>query len=177
MLRGKLVGLRAQKPADIPILHEQLYEDVATRSRSDSRPWRPVSVESGDSPFAGERTANLDAFAVVRLAEDELLGGAVLWGIDTHNRSAHIGVSLLPTARGHGYGSDVVAVLCHYGFVVRGLHRLQVDTLADNEAMIKAAERAGFVREGTLRGSAWVTGEFLDEVLLGLIVEDWPGLL
>lgn len=64
-------------------------------------------------------------------------------------------------------------MLCHYGFVVRGLRRLQVETLADNAAMLRAAEGNGFVREGVLRSSAWVMGEFLDEVLLGLLVQDW----
>ncbi len=56
---------------------------------------------------------------------------------------------------------------------MRSLHRLQVDTLADNTAMWRSAERNGFVREGVLRSSAWVLGEFVDEVLLGLLVEDW----
>lgn len=56
---------------------------------------------------------------------------------------------------------------------MRSLHRLQVDTLADNTAMLRSAERNGFVREGVLRSSAWVLGEFVDEVLLGLLVEDW----
>jgi RimJ/RimL family protein N-acetyltransferase len=41
--------------------------------------------------------------------------------------------------------------------------------------MIQAAERVGFTREGTLRLAAWVTGEFLDEVILGLLAADWPG--
>jgi RimJ/RimL family protein N-acetyltransferase len=41
--------------------------------------------------------------------------------------------------------------------------------------MLKAAERAGFVREGTLRRAAWVTGEFVDEVILGLLAADWTG--
>ncbi|GAX58551.1 hypothetical protein SO3561_10124 [Streptomyces olivochromogenes] len=39
--------------------------------------------------------------------------------------------------------------------------------------MLRSAERNGFVREGVLRSSAWVLGEFLDEVLLGLLVQDW----
>ncbi|MER6583566.1 GNAT family protein [Nonomuraea sp. NPDC001023] len=69
--------------------------------------------------------------------------------------------------------TDVVAVLCHYGFVLRGLHRLQIETLADNVAMLRAAGRNGFVREGVLRSSAWVMGEFLDQVLLGLLAEEW----
>jgi RimJ/RimL family protein N-acetyltransferase len=77
--------------------------------------------------------------------------------------------------RGRGLGADVVRVLCHYGFVVRGLRRLQVDTLADNAAMIRAATRSGFVLEGTLRRAAWANGEFLDEVILGLLASDWQG--
>jgi RimJ/RimL family protein N-acetyltransferase len=44
---------------------------------------------------------------VVHLADDELVGDAVLWGIDTHNRSAHVGMSLLPAFRGQGLGRDI----------------------------------------------------------------------
>ncbi len=112
-------------------------------------------------------------FSVVELESGTLVGSAALWHIDNHNRFAHIGLGLLPSARGRGYGTDVVAVLCHYGFAVRGLRRLQIETLADNAAMLRAAERNGFVREGVLRSSAWVVGEFLDEVLLGLLAEEW----
>jgi RimJ/RimL family protein N-acetyltransferase len=66
-----------------------------------------------------------------------------------------------------------VRVLCRYGFAIRGLHRLQVETLADNAAMIGATRRTGFVLEGTLRRAAWVNGRFVDEVVLGLLAEDW----
>ena len=67
----------------------------------------------------------------------------------------------------------MVAALCEYGFAVRGLHRLQVETLASNAAMIRAASRAGFVHEGRLRRAAWVSGEFADEVILGMLAADW----
>jgi RimJ/RimL family protein N-acetyltransferase len=109
------------------------------------------------------------------LDRGELAGAALLWAIDLHNRSAHLGLSLRPSFRGRGLGTDVVLALCEYGFTVRGLHRLQVDTLASNAAMIRAAERAGFTLEGTLRGAGWVNGEFADEVILGLLAGDWAG--
>jgi RimJ/RimL family protein N-acetyltransferase len=109
----------------------------------------------------------------VELAGNELAGDALLWGIDLHNRMAHIGLGLRPAFRGRGLGTDVVRALCEYGFTVRGLHRLQIETLATNAAMIQAAERVGFTREGTLRQAAWVTGAFLDEVILGLLSADW----
>jgi RimJ/RimL family protein N-acetyltransferase len=69
--------------------------------------------------------------------------------------------------------ADVVHVLCDYGFRVLGLHRLQIETLTDNEPMIRAAALLGFVAEGTLRRSAWVNGAFADEVILGLLATEW----
>ncbi|WP_119731271.1 GNAT family N-acetyltransferase [Thermomonospora amylolytica] len=174
MLRGGKVGLRARHEDDIPILRAELYDDVVNYSRSQSRPWRPITPGSKDSQLVvDDKEEGRVPFSVVELDGGTLVGTAVLWGIDSHNRSAHIGLGLLPSCRGKGYGTDVVAVLCHYGFVVRGLQRLQIETLADNYAMLRAAERNGFVREGVLRSSAWVLGEFLDEVLLGLLAQDW----
>ena len=112
---------------------------------------------------------------MVELASGELAGEALLWAIDLHNRTAHLGVSLRPAFRGRGLGADVVVALCEYGFAVRGLHRLQVDTLASNTAMVRAAEQAGFVPEGRLSQAAWVNGEFADEAILGMLAADWAG--
>jgi RimJ/RimL family protein N-acetyltransferase len=174
MLKGNKVGLRARHEEDLPILRTELYDDVVNSSRAESGPWRPVTPGSKDPRLVVDDTEQgIVKFSVVELEGGTLVGTAALWGIDNHNRAAHIGLGLLPSARGKGYGTDVVAVLCHYGFVVRGLQRLQIETLSDNAAMLRSAERNGFVREGVLRSSAWVMGEFLDEVLLGLLVQDW----
>jgi RimJ/RimL family protein N-acetyltransferase len=177
MLRGSKVGLRARHEDDIPILRAELYDDVVNSSRSESRPWRPAPPGSKDPRLTvDDEDEGHVRFSVVELDGGTLIGTATLWSIDNHNRSAHIGLGLLPSSRAKGYGTDVVAVLCHYGFVVRGLQRLQIETLSDNAAMLRSAERNGFVREGVLRSAAWVMGEFLDEVLLGLLVQDWkPG--
>jgi RimJ/RimL family protein N-acetyltransferase len=174
MLRGEKTGLRARHDVDVPILQSELYDDIATRSRADSRAWRPVPPGSAASPYAvSDARDDVASFSVVQLADDELVGEASLWDIDLHNRTAHLGVSLRPAFRGRGLGSEVVRLLCHYGFIVRGLHRLQVDTLADNTPMLTAATRAGFVLEGTLRQVAWTGGKFGDLVVLGLLAGEW----
>ena len=179
VLRGELIGLRAQRDSDIEVFETELLNDVETRMRSDNRPWRPVAPGSArrpGSPAGDDDTSGIDEdvkFSVVELATGELLGEALLWALDLHNRSAHLGISLLPAFRGKHLGTDVVRVLCRYGFAVRGLYRLQIETLADNHAMIAAATRAGFVPEGTRRGAAWVDGGFADEVILGQLAEEW----
>ncbi|MEV6840400.1 GNAT family protein [Streptomyces sp. NPDC051133] len=136
-----------------------LYNDVATRSRQDPRPWQPLPPGSAHSPYAVAEPSDTGAhFSVVELESQELAGAAGLWGIDTHNRSAHLGLALLPDFRGRGFSSDIVRALCEYGFAQRGLQRLQVETLADNTAMISAAKKAGFTVEGTLRCAVWAYG-------------------
>jgi RimJ/RimL family protein N-acetyltransferase len=174
MIQGNKVGLRARHAADVPILHAELYDDVATQVRAGSRPWRPIPLGSDASPYAlsGPRD-DVSCFSVIELTSGELAGDAVLWGIDSHNRNAHLGMSLRPAYRNRGLGADVVEVLCQYGFAVRGLHRLQLETLADNTAMTRAALRAGFTQEALLRGAAWVNGDFVDELVLGLLAAEW----
>lgn len=176
MLRGDKVGLRARHEGDIPVLRTELYDDVANSARSEGGPWRPITPGAADPRLvADDKDLTYVPFSVVELDGGTLIGTATLWGIDTHNRSAHLGLGLLPAARGKGYGTDAVAVLCHYGFTVRGLHRLQIETLPDNAGMLRSAERNGFVREGVLRSAGWVMGEFMDEVVLGQLAAEWTG--
>jgi RimJ/RimL family protein N-acetyltransferase len=174
MLVGKLVTLRARLDSDVPILHTHLYEDVSTRVRADSRAWHPIPLSSGVSYYAVQSpAADLALFSVVHNANGALAGEALLWGIDAHNRSAHVGLSLLPEYRGRGLATNVVMVLCRYGFSILGLNRLQIETLSDNAAMIAAAQKVGFVVEGTHRRASWVNGAFCDDMHLGLLASEW----
>ncbi|MDH6136715.1 RimJ/RimL family protein N-acetyltransferase [Kitasatospora sp. MAA4] len=174
MLTGQKIGLRARHESDVPVLHAELYEDVATRSRSGSRPWVPIASGSAASPYAVTDPSDAVAhFSVLELASGELAGECVLWGIDAHNRMAHLGMTMRPSFRGRGLGADVVRVLCDYAFAVRGLQRVQLETLTDNAAMSRAALAAGFTQEGVLRRAAWVNGAFADEVIFGLLADEW----
>jgi RimJ/RimL family protein N-acetyltransferase len=177
MLRGERVALRARIESDVAVLHAELYDDVLTRTRTDARPWRPISPDAPAAPYRiSDPTDDWAAFSVVDLGDGDLAGEAILWGIDPHNRSAHVGISLRPAFRGRGLGADAVRVLCEYGFTVRGLHRLGVETLRDNGPMLRIAEQVGFVREGVLRRAAWVNGQFIDEVVFGMLAEQWAEL-
>lgn len=178
MLRGELVALRARTEDDARVLHAELYEDTETFVRADTRPWVPVPFGPGSPHWPGEQAPDAhDAavFAVTELATGDLAGEALLWDVDVHNRSAHVGLSLRPACRGRGLGADTVRMLCRYGFTIRGLHRLQLETLTDNHAMIAVAERLGFTREGVTRGSSWVAGHWADDVIFGLLDTEFAG--
>jgi RimJ/RimL family protein N-acetyltransferase len=159
------------------VLQAQLYNDVAARSRADTRPWRPIPPDPDLSPYAVSVLSDDAAlFSVITSASGELAGEALLWGIDLHNRLAHVGLALLPGFRGRGWSAEVLRLLCRYGFVVSGLNRLQLETGAGNTPMLRAAARAGFEEEGTLRQAAWALGSFGDTVVMGLLAAGWPDL-
>jgi RimJ/RimL family protein N-acetyltransferase len=172
-LRGDHVALRARHPDDIPILHAELYDDVVTRAHADSRPWRPIPPEPALSPYAVADRDDAAFFSVVAAEGDELAGEAVLWGIDRHNRLAHVGVALRPGFRGRGWSVEVLDLLCRYGFDALGLNRLQLETAEGNRPMIAAATRNGFEIEGTLRQASWALGGFVDTVIMGLLATSW----
>ena len=172
MLRGEVTQLRARSEEDARILHAELYDNVESWVRSDTRPWLPVGFGPGSPYWIGDDSsgpADAAVFAVTELATGELVGEALLWDVDLHNRSAHLGIALMSDHRGRGLGLDTIRVLCRYGFAIRGLHRLQLETLDDNHAMMAIAERLGFTREGITRGSSWVNGRWADDVIFGLL--------
>ncbi|MBB2911116.1 RimJ/RimL family protein N-acetyltransferase [Streptosporangium becharense] len=174
MFRGDRVLLRALTKDDIVTLH-RLHEDVETEVGAIATPWLPQTVEQAVAAYEKrEPDADKVDFAVESLS-GELLGCGLVWGIDAFNRNGHLGFSLLPEARGRGYAPEALRLLCDYAFRIRGLHRLGLETLVTNTAMIAAAEKAGFQREGTLREHAWVAGSFADVAVFGLLAAEFAG--
>lgn len=177
MLKGDLVGLRERRREDVEALFV-LESDAEHVALSDWRPFRPRSLASHQAEFdkrQEEVNQEVAPFAIQRLDDEAgcAIGDVGLWKIDLHNRSAHIGISLLPQARGQGLGRDALAVICRYGFRDRGLARLSLETLDVNTAMQATALACGFTEEGRLRSAAWYLGRRTDEVLYGLLAEEW----
>lgn len=80
-----------------------------------------------------------------------------------------IGVILAPDAQGRGLASAALALVEQYGFGPLGLHRIAADIDPENTASLALFERAGYQREGLLRGN-WLThlGQ-RDSVILGKV--------
>lgn len=113
---------------------------------------------------------------VVADADDEPIGTVswhpVLYGPNVGSQALDIGISLQPVARGHGHGARAQRMLARYLFTVTDVHRVQASTDVTNIAEHKALERAGFQREGVLRGAQWRLGDWHDLVIYARLRED-----
>ncbi|MBS0386142.1 MAG: GNAT family N-acetyltransferase [Proteobacteria bacterium] len=82
---------------------------------------------------------------------------------------ADIGIIMRPDATGRGLASKALALVCAYGFETLGLHRIAADVDPENSASLSLFLRAGFQREGLLRGN-WKTHLGIrDSVILGKV--------
>ncbi|MGI8680585.1 MAG: GNAT family N-acetyltransferase [Mycobacteriales bacterium] len=175
MLRGELVALRPVRRDELPTLYAW-RQDLDLTAWTDTEPWVALSYDEWSKRWDEPTSPKVAFFGVQEGVADDgrLVGTCKLWGIDEYNRNAHIGIKLgAESDRGKGFGRDALALLVRYGFWYRGLHRLQLETFADNTAMRRCAERVGFTEEGRLRESGWAAGRFGDDVIYGLLATEW----
>lgn len=83
-----------------------------------------------------------------------------------------IGIALVPEARGHGYGTLAQRMLVSYLFAHTPVHRIEASTEADNVAEQRSLEKAGFRREGVLRGVGWRDGAWRDGMMYSVLRTD-----
>jgi [ribosomal protein S5]-alanine N-acetyltransferase len=142
---------------------------------------RPLTLDDAEALFAAhgdERThrywsgpAHRDIAETRQYIADTIqMKGAHVWAITETGGEAlgrvalfmqregvgEIGIIMCPKATGHGLASKALNLVLEYGFKQLDLHRIAADIDPDNNASISLFLRAGFQREGLLRGN-WKT--------------------
>jgi len=117
-----------------------------------------------------------DGSLLVVAASDDSFAGFVSWTpIATSGPVGgclRIGILLLPEYRGKGLGATAQRLLGDYLFSTTLANRLEATTEVDNGAEQRALNRAGFVREGLLRGRGFVRGQWRDAFMYARLRDD-----
>ena len=111
------------------------------------------------------------------VAEGQALVGHVSWHRSPQgplNHSWNIGIGLLPEARGRGVGTAAQRTLVLYLFAHTQVNRIDANTDVTNLAEQRALEKAGFTREGVLRGAQFRNGKYHDMVLFSILRHEVP---
>ena len=129
---------------------------------------------------------------VRRFADDGLLGpdagwlmvtvaaepvGHVGWLAVQHGpspacRAYNIGIVLWPEHRGKGYGGLAQRALADHLFATTLVNRVEAGTDVDNVAEQRALAKAGFRRDGVLRGAQYRAGRWRDVLLYSRLRSD-----
>jgi RimJ/RimL family protein N-acetyltransferase len=176
-LAGDRVRLRRFSPADLDAF--VAYRSVPEVAR----------YQSWDAPYSradGERflrqlghqhpdtAGEWFQFAVALTSTGQLAGDCGVLTDAADPRQCEIGFTIAPAHQGHGYATEAVRLLAGYLLGVRGKHRIRACCDVRNAASAAVLERIGMRREGHLRASTWAKGEWTDDLLYGLLSEEWP---
>ena len=168
------VALRLVAEDDLPILDELTQDPDASGEFAWFGWYKPMRFRQW---WADNRLISDDLGILMVVRGEEMLG-FVTWHKVPSTPGYYywnIGIALLPAARGHGYGTQAQRLLARYLFAHTTVHRIEAATEVDNVAEQRALEKAGFTREGVLRGVGWRGGAHRDGVWYSMLRTDQPG--
>ena len=114
-------------------------------------------------------------YAIIDKATGKALGTFSLMRIDQTNRVIEVGaVTFSPVLKHTRMGTEAQFLLARYVFEVLNYRRYEWKCDALNLPSRKAAERLGFIYEGTFRQAVIYKGRTRDTDWLSMIDKDWP---
>jgi RimJ/RimL family protein N-acetyltransferase len=129
----------------------------------DPHSWRRRWEENG---LLGE-----DGGTLMVARGDEVVG-FVNWNKHRMGRASFcwsFGIGLVPEARGQGHGTRAQRMLVRYLFSHTQVNRIEAETDIANIAEQRALEKAGFTRDGVIRGADFHGGRWHDRVLYSVL--------
>ncbi len=116
-------------------------------------------------------------FAICLKSTDEMIGELSILDIDEENKRAGFRISMLSIAvTGQGYGTEAIKIILRFVFEQLSLNRLQLEVFSHNLRGIKAYEKVGFVKEGTLRQSLFYNDAYSDEIIMAILKSDYKNM-
>ena len=108
--------------------------------------------------------------AIVAKESCEHIGNIKLGPINWIHRTADIGL-LIGEKRywGKGIATEAIKLIVDYGFNTLNLHKITASCYSTNVGSVKAFENVGFVREGQRQGQFHSDGQYVDQIMLGLV--------
>lgn len=101
------------------------------------------------------------------------IGHVRFHSFDNQDRRAALAIGIEDPARlGHGLGTESLRLALAFGFTA-GLHRVSVRVLASNARATGCYRKCGFIVEGRERESAFVEGQWQDDLIMGLLAQEF----
>lgn len=171
-LSGNRIEFRAVEKEDLPEIRSWINSYTYRRFSRNEFPKTAAKQEAWYDNLA--KSQDEVAFTVWTKEDCRLIGDCAIYNINFPDRKAEIGYGLgNPNDYRKGYGSEIVSLLCQYGFKELNLHRIYATIIEGNVGSQKILEKNGFFLEGRLREDSYVEGKYLNNLQYGILKKEW----
>jgi RimJ/RimL family protein N-acetyltransferase len=173
---GARVRLREATLADADIVDARAGDPAMTGEFNDLG--QPKATPLAENLANGKRLVGPErgVLLIIRIEDDAIIGDIgwhpVSYGPNERSRALNIGISLIPDARGHGYGTEAQRLIAEVLFDLYDIERIEASTDVDNIAEQRSLEKAGFTREGVIRRAQFRAGTHHDLVGYSIVRAD-----
>ena len=164
------MNLRVMEKEDLPLLAEWANNPEVLGEYNPLRQMPRTEVEK-----MLENPSDLKPF-IIEKKDESKIGFIIHFHVlhlGTGTKQLEIGYALVPSERGKGYCTEAAKTIVDYLFLSREVIRIQACTDTRNLGSQKVLEKAGFSKEGVLRKSWFIRGEWRDLMVYSILREEW----
>ena len=162
---------------------EEKYAEAIFKYRSDAitnkyQGWIPKTIEDVYD-FLKKISSEIDVpdtwfqFVIIEKESMQVIGDLGIHFLDEENKQAELGFTLDNNFQGKGYATEAVKEIISYLFNTLNKHRIIGSVDPRNTNSIKLLERLGFRKEAHFKESLFINGEWVDDVIYGLLKREW----
>ena len=165
-LKGEHIFLRALEPEDL---------EFVCAIENDESIWELSHTQTPYSRFLIKQyleNAQQDIYEAKQLRlviadyDENTLGLIDIFDFDYKNRRAGIGILILKSNRGKGFGKEALQLLVNYCFTHLNLHQLYCNIAENNKESLNLFQKLGFKLVGLKKDWNYNQGDFTNEYLL-----------
>ena len=173
--QGEKVRLRPLRLEDAEVA---LVDSLDSPSRRDLQlgielPTTVEGIRSSLAKWVDCKDADGLIIFTIETLEGEDVGGISYHSRDRKNGIFSFGVNISRPNRKKGYAEDAVKILLRYGFRERRYQKCNSACVHTNTASIALHTKLGFTEEGRVRRRWYYDGQYHDDVLFGMTIEEF----
>lgn len=172
-LFGERVVLRQLRPSDAAALLRTVSAPDVSRFISAPPPDVAAFERFITRSQSQQAAGTLAVFTLTLKGHDTPIGLFQLRALEPSFRTAEWGFAIGSTFWGTGLFEEAAELVLAFAFDTVGVHRLEARAAAKNGRGNRALQKLGAVAEGVLRQAFLCGGEYLDQVVYGLVAGDW----
>ncbi|GEB54692.1 GNAT family N-acetyltransferase [Streptomyces gardneri] len=165
-------ALRAWRLSDVPLVREAADDDYIPLTTTVPSPWSESAAHAFVERQWGRAASGAGYPFVIVDPDGRPVGTVGLWLRELALGRATLGYWVVGSARGRGAAGIAVRAVAAWALKDLRIPRLELYVEPWNTASVRTAERAGFQREGLLRGWQEVGSERRDMYMYALLDGD-----
>ena len=175
-LEGKKVGLRPVQMEDTTLFQEWINNQEINQYLLIYLPMTKIAEEQWIKDISTSKDDVVLTIVTKAPVSGKPIGNVGLHRIDHKDRNATFGI-VIGEKDYHecGYGTEAARLIIDYGFSKLNLRRINSSAIAFNKRSVNMHLKLGFKKEGRQRKKIFKNGAYQDEILFGLLREEWKG--